>query len=71
MITPEDYDNIFVLGPSHHEYFEGVGISNCEEIETPLGNLKVNLEIIKSLLKNEKFRKISKVTDEEEHSLEM
>lgn len=33
---------IFLLGPSHCKYLEGVSLSNCEVLETPIGNLEVD-----------------------------
>lgn len=35
---------IFLLGPSHKKYIQGCSISGLAELETPLGNLKVDTE---------------------------
>jgi len=35
---------VFILGPSHHLYLESCALSTCEEYETPLGNLPLDLE---------------------------
>jgi AmmeMemoRadiSam system protein B len=36
------YDTIFILGPSHKVYLDFAATTICDEWETPLGNLKVN-----------------------------
>jgi AmmeMemoRadiSam system protein B len=56
-INPECYDRVFILGPSHKVYLDFVATTTCQEWETPIGNLPVDLEIVQSLCKadNEKF----------------
>jgi AmmeMemoRadiSam system protein B len=63
--------NIIVLGPSHHKYFKGCKISQCSALETPFGNLDVNLALAKELLNYKGFSTLDKSDDENEHSLEM
>ena len=46
-------------------------MSKCEVYETPLGNLKLDLETIDKLSKSNLFDRMSKSNDEDEHSLEM
>jgi AmmeMemoRadiSam system protein B/AmmeMemoRadiSam system protein A len=43
------YENIFVLGPSHHVAFEGASVYSIGDFITPLGRLHVNREIAKDL----------------------
>jgi AmmeMemoRadiSam system protein B len=62
---------VFLLGPSHHLYLTGCALSQCDFYETPLGNLKLDSSTIAELHKTGKFDKMSKSTDEDEHSLEM
>jgi len=62
----KDRIKIIVVGPSHHEYFEGIAIDNSDFWETPLGKAKITKEkIISNKIKNipEAFEK--------EHSLEV
>ena len=67
-----DTKNIFVIGPSHHVYLTTASVSTCEELETPLGNLKVNTQICAELGKDPAlFGAVSKSDEEAEHSLEM
>lgn len=65
------YKRIVIMGPSHHAYFEGCGLSKFSEIKTPLGNLKVDLKATESLCANKLFQLINEDIDEDEHSLEM
>lgn len=67
-------ERVFILGPSHHVYFKGcVLTSNCEYYDTPLGNFKVDTEIINELIEYDSkvFKKMSLNVDEDEHSFEM
>lgn len=64
-------NNIIVLGPSHKEGFKGCKVSQCNILETPLGDLEVNTELANELLQVKGFSTMSKSVDEDEHSLEM
>jgi len=70
-INKFNYNRIVVIGPSHHAYFEGCGLSKFSHIETPFGNLKVDEKTTKALAKNNYFNYIDHDVDEDEHSLEM
>ena len=35
-INPKKFDRAVILGPSHHEYFEGCGLSKFSNFQTPL-----------------------------------
>jgi AmmeMemoRadiSam system protein B len=62
---------IIVLGPSHHFYLSGCGMSEATLVETPLGHLTVDQGVQKELERSGLFKKITMDQDEEEHSLEM
>ncbi|GAA5938106.1 hypothetical protein JCM3775_005343 [Rhodotorula graminis] len=69
-----DVDNIkrvFVLGPSHHVYLDGCALSKCNEYETPIGNLPLDLDTIAELKATGKYDQMDLSTDEDEHSIEM
>jgi AmmeMemoRadiSam system protein B len=34
---------VFILGPSHHVYLKGCALSQCQEYETPIGSLPLDL----------------------------
>ncbi|MFA7084328.1 MAG: AmmeMemoRadiSam system protein B [Arcobacteraceae bacterium] len=56
-VNRKDIKRIFVIGPSHRVYLEGASIALFEEFETPLGNLKIDVEYSK-MLENE-FEELS------------
>lgn len=62
---------VFILGPSHHNPFEGAGLTKADFLETPFGNLKVNREITNDLVKEKHFHELALNIDEREHSLEL
>ncbi|KAI0078919.1 UPF0103-domain-containing protein [Panus rudis PR-1116 ss-1] len=62
---------VFILGPSHHVYLDGCALSRCHEYETPIGNLPLDLDIIKDLRATNNFSDMDTETDEDEHSIEM
>lgn len=43
------YKKVIVIGPSHKIAFNGVSVSTYESYETPLGDLKIDLEFVKSV----------------------
>ena len=42
---------VFLLGPSHYKYLNGISVSTCTELETPVGNLPVDTKGIYILTK--------------------
>ena len=45
------YKRIFLLGPSHHEWFDGASVNTeADYYATPLGNVKVDRETAKALV---------------------
>lgn len=35
---------VFLLGPSHHAYMAGSGVSSLQIYQTPLGNIHLDLD---------------------------
>ena len=71
-INPNNYNRIVILGPSHHEYFQGCGLTSFEKFDTPFGAINVDNNSIKKLVKKSNiFFEISKSIDINEHSIEM
>jgi len=62
---------VFLLGPSHHQYFESCGLSSASAYETPLGNIPLDQHVISELASTGLFEYITKSVDEAEHSLEL
>uniref|UniRef100_A0A7S3XLT3 Protein MEMO1 n=1 Tax=Heterosigma akashiwo TaxID=2829 RepID=A0A7S3XLT3_HETAK len=70
-LNTEAVQTIFVLGPSHHVYLQGAAISMANKLETPVGDLVPNKEIIQELMGSGLFEAMDQQTDEDEHSIEM
>ncbi|TPX72250.1 hypothetical protein SpCBS45565_g00544 [Spizellomyces sp. 'palustris'] len=70
-VDVEPIKRVFVLGPSHHFYLDGCALSQCDEYETPLGNLKLDKDVIAKLKATGEFSLMSQQVDEDEHSIEM
>uniref|UniRef100_A0A7S4KU49 Protein MEMO1 n=1 Tax=Paramoeba aestuarina TaxID=180227 RepID=A0A7S4KU49_9EUKA len=71
-IDPSKIATVFVLGPSHHKYMENdCAVTTMSVYETPLGDIPIDTEITKELLKTKCFSKMSRSTDENEHSIEL
>ncbi|KAH3732008.1 protein MEMO1 [Pelomyxa schiedti] len=70
-VTVNSSPNIFVLGPSHHAPFHGCRLTQYESLETPLGSLPVNRQIVSELAESRMMSYLDSFVDDEEHSLEM
>ena len=71
-IMPDNYNRVVVLGPSHHEYFQGCGLTSFEKYDTPFGEINIDIKYIKKLLKkSDLFFEVNKSVDINEHSIEM
>jgi AmmeMemoRadiSam system protein B len=78
---PNQFDRVVILGPSHKMPLDFVVTTECDEWETPLGNLKVDKQAVQELLEFPKnnpkyfgevhYQTIDKRHEENEHSLEM
>lgn len=75
-VDPRRFSRIIILGPSHHVYLKDrCAVSDAHILETPLGDLLVDRDVIDGLLENSdrntRFVKMSSDMDEAEHSIEM
>jgi MEMO1 family protein len=66
-----EIQNVFVIGVSHHEAFEGAAVFVSGSFVTPLGRVPVNTEIGRSLLGNEALFMENDRAHAVEHSLEV
>jgi len=64
------YDNIFVIGSSHHVAFMGASIYNAGDYQTPLGKVKVNIDLANKLIKENAVFSYNPDADRNEHSVE-
>lgn len=74
-VDPSGIERVFILGPCHHTYIDGCAIpdTNVSEYATPLGNLPVDLDVVRELKSASEvaFKTFKLAEDEEEHSIEM
>lgn len=61
---------VFLLGPSHRVYVDGVALSPAKQFKTPLGLIPTDEAVTTELKKNKLF-KISAKAHSQEHSLEV
>ncbi len=65
------YENIFLIGSSHHVYFEGGSIYRNGDFITPLGKVKINKLIADELIKKYDFFYDREDAHRFEHSIEV
>eukprot|EP00899_Mesostigma_viride_P014071 jgi/Mesvir1/22665/Mv14097-RA.1 len=70
-IDPTNINRVFLLGSFHHAYVRKVCATRFTVYQTPLGDLPIDTEVVKDLLKTGKFDVMSEDVDEAEHSMEM
>ena len=61
---------VVMLGPSHHVAFKGIAASSCQYFQTPLGDIKLDHESIKTLEGYSQFTYLDKA-HVNEHCLEV
>lgn len=65
VVSGKKVGRIFLLGPSHHVGFLGVGLPKADFFETPFGSISVDQKMVTTLLQEPHF-----VEQEEAHTLE-
>ncbi len=65
------YENIFVIGSSHRVAFDGAAIYNKGNFESPLGIVKVNIELADKLINESDVFTYHELAHVNEHSLEV
>ncbi len=66
-----DYKNIFIIGSSHVMAFDGASIYNTGDYITPLGKMKVNIELANKLKSSDKCFNFPVTAHGQEHSIEV
>ena len=69
-IMKKDYNRVFILGFSHRFPIQGAAVSDFDLYETPLGEVRVDTQICKSLLQKKLFL-TNRIAEEQEHSIEL
>ena len=71
-IDPDSrFERIFIIGSSHTDVFQGASVFCTGNYETPLGTVKVDLELVKQLVKENKLIKCYPEAHLYEHSIEV
>ncbi len=70
-IKGETFDSIFIIAPSHSEYFDFISIFNGDAYRTPLGPVYVDKERSRILADENPRIELSKYGHRSEHSLEV
>jgi MEMO1 family protein len=65
------YDNVFIIGSSHKTSFKGASIYNTGNYKTPLGEVKVNIDLANKLVNENEVFKFYRDAHMFEHSLEV
>ncbi len=67
----KQFENIFIIAPSHHCSFNGASIYNIGNYKTPLGEVIVNRQLANKLINDNLSFSYYKDAHEQEHSLEV
>ena len=72
-LNPEKkYKRIFLLGPSHHEWLDGASVNGeVDYYATPLGDVKVDRETARQLIKTDSVFSYQPKAHDREHCLEV
>ncbi len=65
------YDNVFIIGSSHRIYFDGASVYSAGNYVTPLGKVKVNVELAKKLIGESDYFSFFPEAEINEHTIEV
>jgi len=65
------FERIFIIGSSHSTAFPGASVFCTGHYETPLGIVKVDIELVKQLAKENKLIRCYPEVHQDEHSIEV
>ncbi len=72
MLKPEaSYENIFIIGSSHHVSLQGASIYNLGHYKTPLGLVPVNLKLANKFIDSSKYFEYNRSAHADEHTIEV
>jgi AmmeMemoRadiSam system protein B/AmmeMemoRadiSam system protein A len=66
-----EYDDVIVIGPSHHYGFSGASIDTMAGRITPLGRVEFDLPLARKIMKENKIIRYEPAAHEAEHSTEI
>jgi len=71
MVEGGRYDAVLLIGPSHYADFQGAAVADWDSLGTPLGNIAVDRDLVRSLASASRSIRVLADADREEHSLEV
>jgi MEMO1 family protein len=70
-IQGKDFKNIFIINPSHQDWFQGIALDNYDFWQTPLGKIAVNQDLRGKLVQEDKSIFIRESAHLKEHATEV
>lgn len=70
-LAEREINTVILIGPTHHKAFNGASVCAEGSMRTPLGNIKVNEKIARSLINEKASVSFNPDAFEKEHSLEV
>ncbi len=67
----KEFENIFIIGSSHRASFMGASVYDAGNYITPLGTVNVNIELARTLIRENSVFSFQAEADKAEHSLEV
>ncbi len=67
----QEINTVILIGPSHHEYFEGASVYPKGYYKTPLGNVEIDKDLAKKIIDSHKKISFRENAHLQEHSLEV
>ncbi len=71
LIKNQEYDNVIVIGPSHHYSFYGASVDIMAGRITPLGKIDYDLELARNIIKENENIRYLPAAHQQEHSTEI
>lgn len=71
LLQQSRFETAILVGPSHHVYFQGASVYDRGAFETPLGQMKVDEELARTIKESSRSMKVFPEAHDREHSLEM
>lgn len=71
LLEGRHFDNVIIIGSSHRKNFGGIAASGDDNFETPLGSVRVNKELLASLMRYDKEIFVDNGAHSLEHSIEV
>lgn len=70
-VDGEEFDDVIIIGPSHHHRFYGASVDTMAGRETPLGKVDFDLDLARAIIENNKNITYDPNAHVQEHSTEI